>query len=117
MKFNTTTYPDHYELGSVVRTHGVKGDLLVYLDADEPERYKKMKAVWVEEKDGLKEFKVTKSSIVEKQAIIHLEGIEDMTAAEGYLKKRLFMPLSFLPKLKGKQFYFHEIIGYTVVDT
>ena len=26
------------------------------------------------------------------------------------------MPLSFLPELKGKKFYFHEMPGYTVTD-
>ena len=110
------SYSDHYELGYVVKTHGVKGDVVIYLDTDDPARYKMMKSLFVNMDGSLKEFNVKKVSLVEKHAIVHLEGIEDMTTAENYLKKGIFMPLTFLPQLKGKQFYFHEIIGFEVED-
>lgn len=116
MKAAAHSYPEHYELGYVVKTHGVRGDMVIFLDSDDPARYRKMKSLFLELEGALKEFSVKKTSVVEKHAIVHLEGIEDMTTAEQYLKKRIFMPLSFLPKLQGKQFYFHEIIGFEVED-
>src|SRR5437868_9788187 len=33
------------------------------------------------------------------------------------LKTNLFQPFSKLPKLKCNDFYFHEIIGFSVTDT
>ena len=112
-------YPDYYLLGKIFRTHGVKGDVLIFLDVDDPSRYKKMKSVFLELNDELKEYAVTKVnvSVGEKNAIIHLQGVEDMNAAEMILKTNLYQPLSMLPKLKGNAFYFHEIIGFIVMDT
>ena len=33
------------------------------------------------------------------------------------LRQRLFLPAQILPKLTGIQFYDHEVVGFTVVDT
>ena len=111
-------HPDHFHLGTLVRTHGVKGDFIALLDTDSPGRYKQLKQVYLELDEVLKEYTVTKISIKEKErtATIHLQGIEDMSTAEEYLKCSLFLPLSALPKLRGKKFYFHEVIGFNVID-
>jgi 16S rRNA processing protein RimM len=111
-------HPDHYFLGKILRTHGVMGDLIIYLDTDTPKRYKSIKLIYVDVDGQLKEFDVTKISVKEKEhlATIHLRGIEDMTTAENYLKSSLYLPLSSLPKLRGKKFYYHEIVGYAVDD-
>ena len=112
-------YPDYYLLGKILRTHGVKGDVVVFLDVDVPADYKKMKSVFLELDDTLKEYLVVKVNVSpnEKTAIIHLAGVEDMNEAELILKQNLYQPLSKLPKLKGNDFYFHEIIGFSVIDS
>ncbi|MBL7925055.1 MAG: 16S rRNA processing protein RimM [Bacteroidia bacterium] len=114
----TNLHPEHFQLGTLIRTHGVKGDLIAALESDSPGRYKQLKLVYLEVDDVLKEYNVTKISIREKErsATLHLQGIEDMSTAENYLKHRLFLPLSSLPKLRGKKFYFHEVLGFEVVD-
>lgn len=111
-------HPDFFYLGTLHKTHGVKGDLSASLDTDSPSRYSKLDVVYVEVNEVLKEFTVTKISLrlKERSATIHLMGIEDMNTAENYLKCRLFLPLSRLPKLRGKKFYFHEVIGFQVHD-
>lgn len=111
-------HPGYFQLGSLVKTHGVKGDFIAILDSDSPSRYRALRVVYLEVGDILKEYTLSRISLKPKSqtATLHLDGIEDRTTAEGYLKYRLFLPLDMLPALKGKKFYFHEVIGFTVVD-
>jgi 16S rRNA processing protein RimM len=45
-----------------------------------------------------------------------LEGINSLDLAKELVGLKLFLPISFLPKLKDDQFYYHEIIDYQVQD-
>ena len=113
------SHPDYFLLGKILRPHGVKGDVVIYLDSDSLSRYKKMKLIYVEQEGTLKEFDISKVISIkehEHTAVIHLVGIEDINTAEHYLKLDLYLPMESLPKLRGKKFYFHEIIGFTIID-
>lgn len=99
-----------------MRTHGVKGDLLIFLDVDDPKRYKKINSLMVERDGQLISFDITKVSLHENIITVHLEGIENMTKAEEFIKCDVYLPLSSLPKLDEKRFYFHEVINFKVID-
>ena len=47
---------------------------------------------------------------------IYFEEVEDEVAADKIMGAELFLPLSLLPKLTGNKFYYHEIIGFTLLD-
>jgi 16S rRNA processing protein RimM len=107
---------DYFQLGSIVRSHGVKGDLVIYLDVDNPASYKNMKSLFIDESGELKEWKVTSCRINSNLATVHLNGIEDRNTSDLFAKKNVFLPIQTLPPLKDKQFYFHEVIGFTLSD-
>ena len=107
---------DYFQLGSIIRSHGVRGDLVIYLDADEPNSYKSIKSLFLEESAGLKEYTITTIRINANLATVHLNGIPDRNTSDLYIKKKVFLPIQSLPPLKEKQFYFHEVIGFTLLD-
>ena len=72
----------YFLLGRIIRTHGVKGNVLVKMDVDDPSKYKKLKRVFLELPDQLKEFEVTSVSLNGEVVNLHLKGIEDMDVAE-----------------------------------
>lgn len=107
----------YFRLGTIVKTHGIRGNVIIRLDVDDPVRYKKTKAVFLE-KDGLLfSVKVLSASLAGELMNVNLEGYEDMNAAETLVRQDVFLPLSELPKLKGNKVYFHEAIGMLVVDS
>lgn len=107
----------YYRLGAFTRTHGVRGNLVLLLDVDNPDRYKKTKAVYLQVNGLLVKHEITTVSISGKNAIVHLKGVETVESAADFVKKDLFLPINELPKLSGNQVYFHEAIGMNVVDS
>jgi 16S rRNA processing protein RimM len=105
-----------FYLGKVIRTHGYKGALKIALDVDEPEHYRDLDIVYIELKKKLIPFLIENLHLENNKANLKLEDIDSLEQAERFLNAKLFLPLELLPKLKGDKFYFHEIIGFKVVD-
>jgi len=107
---------DYFYLGIITKTFGYKGQVVIYLDTDEPEKYKTLDAVFVKEEEAFLPFMI--EEFIYKganQAILKFADV-DGEAAKSLVKSELFLPMSFLPPLTGNKFYFHEVIGFDVID-
>jgi 16S rRNA processing protein RimM len=107
---------DFFYLGVVTKTFGYKGQVVIYLDTDETEKYKTLDAVFVKEEEDMLPYMI--EAFIYKganQAIIQFVDV-DGEAAKNLVKSELYLPLSFLPPLSGNKFYFHEVIGFDVID-
>lgn len=107
---------DYFYLGLITKTFGYKGQLVIYLDTDEPEKYADLKAVFIKEGDEYIPYMIEDILVrSDKTAIVKLMDV-DGEDARSYLKSELYLPLSELPPLTGNNFYYHEVIGFTVID-
>jgi 16S rRNA processing protein RimM len=109
---------DHcFELGYILRAHGLDGGVVARFDVDEPARYLGMDAVFLEISTGLVPHLIRSvKPMAGQQVVLHLEGISNDTAAHALKGCRLFLPEQALPKLDDGQFYFHELVGVKVAD-
>ena len=108
---------DCFYLGMVAKTHGLKGEVTLKVDADDPSAYLEMKHFFLEINKVLTPFFVEKIKMNGDKFFIAIQDVKTIEAAQHLVGKQAYLPLEMLPKLSGKQFYFHEIVGFTVVDT
>ena len=109
---------DCFYLGKIVKKHSFKGEVVIKLDTDEPELYENMESVFVDIGNNLVPFFIEKSLLQKgNQLRVKFEDISSEEDANTILKSDIYLPLSFLPKLEGNKFYYHEIINFKVVDT
>ncbi len=108
---------DCFYLGKISKKFSFKGEVLIYLDTDEPQNYKNLESVFVEINNKLIPFFIEKSAIHKSDFLrTKFEDINNEQEANEILGNSVYLPLSLLPKLDDHQFYFHEIIGFKVVD-
>jgi 16S rRNA processing protein RimM len=107
---------DCFLLGYVIKPHGLKGEVSVLLDVDFPEDYKEMESVFLDIDQKLVPFFISAISINRDKAVIKFEDITTPEQAMSLKGRELYLPESTLPEMEADQFYFHEVIGYSVTD-
>ena len=108
---------DCFYLGKIAKKFSFKGEVLIYLDTDEPELYENLESVFVERNKHLVPFFIENSSLHKNDFLrVHFEDINTEDDADTLIGSEIYLPLNMLPKLSGNKFYFHEVIGFEIED-
>lgn len=114
------TLDECFELGFIVKPHGLKGQMVTQLDVDDASTYDRLKTVYLALAATPTKLTAHKVERVNPQAgqrvLLKLRGIERIEEAEPLRGSKLWLPLSELPALGEAQFYFHDVIGFQVID-
>ena len=109
---------DCFFLGTVVAKYSFKGEVLIKLDTDDPKTYLSLQSFLLEDESHLIPCFTTKVQLHKSQLLrVSVEGVNSEKQADLMIGKSVYLPLDQLPKLDDDQFYFHEIIGFKVIDS
>jgi 16S rRNA processing protein RimM len=107
---------DCFYFGKVIKTHGIKGEISIRIDADDPSQYAGIRFILLDLNTGLIPFFIESMKINQNKAYVAIQDVKTVEKALELTGFEIYLPLDQLPKLKGNQFYFHEVAGYKVID-
>ena len=107
---------EYFQVGSITTTHGLKGEVKVYPTTDDPNRFKKLKQVLLEEKQGFVTLNIKSVKFFKNIVIIGFDEFNDINQVVGLRGKKLFVSRENAVKLKKDEYYIPDLMGIKVVD-
>lgn len=107
---------DCYQLGEVIKTHGLNGEVSISLEVDFPDEYQDLESVFLEQSGKLVPFFIDTIQINHNKALVKFEEIDSLDQAKELVKSKLYLPLSLLPDMEEGQYYFHDLAGCEVFE-
>ena len=106
-----------FDVGNIVGKYSFKGALLIKTDSYSPEDYTTLESSFVELNTGLVPFFIEKCQL-HKSALLRIkfDQVNNEQEAESLIKKEVYLPLNMLPPLEGTKFYYHEVIGFEILE-
>jgi len=103
---------DFMSVGTIGKTHGLKGEVKVFSLTDSLERFKKLKNVYI---DG-EIRKVEGCKLQADKAILKIEGIDSIEQAETYRNKYLMVKREDAIKLTEGSYYVADLLDCSVFE-
>ena len=110
------TKDDCFFFGKVTKTHGLKGEITIKLDVVNPSDFKDLRYLLIEQNKNLIPYFIENQKINGDKMFVQLQDVKTMEQAVVFLGKGVFLPNELLPELDDDDFYFKEIIGFTLID-
>lgn len=104
----------YFEVGQIVNTFGVKGQLKVKPFTDEIERFEELKTVYICKKNEMIKVEIEEVKYHKDMVLLKIKGIDDMNEAEKY--KGLFLKIDRkdAKKLPENTYFIADLLGLEV---
>ena len=105
------------EIGTIVGTHGLRGDLKVRLKSGDPELLLALRQVGLCLPTGeTLQVDISRQVLHKGQVLLRFLGYETINQAEKLLAARVVVAESELPQLANDEYYWGQLKGLRVVD-
>ena len=106
---------EYFELGQIVNTFGIKGEVKVNPFTDDIEQFEKLKSILVVKNKQLVEMKIENVRYQKHLVILKLKNVEDMNSAEKLKGSYIKIHRKDARKLPKGKYFIADIIGSEVV--
>src|SRR5690625_8047884 len=107
-----------FNVGKIVNTHGIKGEVKVIKMTDNEQRFKVGEILCLElDKNKIMSLTILKERRNKNHLLLHFEEITSLTEAERLKGKLLKVKEEQLPTLPDNEYYIYEIINLNVITT
>ncbi len=106
--------PVFLAVGLLRRAHGLKGEMLMDVWTEFPERLRAGKRVYIGEQHVPHRIRAARA--MDQMRLVHLEGLNSPEDAIPFRNQVMYVRADELPRLPEGRYYHHELIGMTVVD-
>ena len=109
-------FDGYYQLGYVVKSYGLKGEVIIHLDVDDPGHYSGLDLLFLATSGELIPYVVEKIQIQSNKARVKLEEFEMVEKAEEIISLSVYLPDTYLPELAPGEYYLHQLIGFDIYE-
>lgn len=106
---------DLLKVGIISSTHGIRGEVKVFPTTDDPQRFKKLKNVLLDDGKEKRNLKIQGVKFFKQFVIVKFEEIDDINDVEKYKGSSLYVTRDQAVKLKKDEYFIADLIGLTVV--
>jgi 16S rRNA processing protein RimM len=107
---------EYLQIGKIVNTHGVKGEVRLIPLTDDPHRFDDLKYVYLEIENNMVKYTIKEVKYTKGSVILKLSGIETMEAAESLRDCFVLIDRKNAVKLSKDSFFICDIMDSEVFE-
>lgn len=106
---------DNYlRVGVIATTHGIKGEVKVFVTTDDVKRFSELDAVMLDTGKELIRLDIEGVKYLKQYAILKFKGIDNITDIEKYRGKDLLVTREQAVKLEEDEYFIYDLLGSEV---
>ncbi|MGJ9458836.1 ribosome maturation factor RimM [Oceanobacillus sp. CF4.6] len=106
-----------FNVGKIVNTHGIKGEVKIYRISDFEERFEPGESVYIMKDDKPIKLTIATHRLHKSFDLVQFKGYENINLVESLKGCELKIREEQLTDLNENEYYYHEIIGCKVYTT
>lgn len=110
------TLEEAFYIGYITKTKGLKGEVQLYFEYDEPELLE-LDVVFADMNGKMVPFFVSSYKLQPNSTCnIYFDDIDHIDKAQPLLKKKIYLPLTKMPDRSDDDFHYNDLKGFIVTD-